>query len=56
MAFSETDIVLQISSPVEAQGANGRFQIRGRDGTMTEMVRNADQPTCAPFYADDVDG
>jgi hypothetical protein len=26
---------------VEAQGANGRFQVRDRDGAMTEIGRNA---------------
>jgi hypothetical protein len=35
--FSEADFVLQIFSTVEAQGANGRFQVRDRDGAMTEM-------------------
>ena len=37
--FSEIDIVLQIFSTVEAQGANALFQVRDRDGAMTEMGR-----------------
>jgi hypothetical protein len=35
--FSEIDIVLQIFSTVGAQGANGRVQVRDRDGAMTEI-------------------
>jgi hypothetical protein len=37
--FAETDIVLQFFSTVEAQGANGRFQVRDRDGAMTGIGR-----------------
>jgi hypothetical protein len=29
---------------VEGQGANGRFQVRDRDGAMTEIRRKADPP------------
>jgi len=35
--FSEIDIVLRIFSTIEAQGANGRFHVRDRDGAMTEI-------------------
>jgi hypothetical protein len=37
LGFSEADIVLQIFQPAEAQGANGRFQVRDRDGAMNMM-------------------
>jgi hypothetical protein len=51
MGFSEIDVVLQIFSTFEAQGTNGLFQVRDRDGAMTKIGRNADQPVSAPFYA-----
>lgn len=35
--LSETDIALQTFMTIEAQGANGRCQVRDRDGAMTEM-------------------
>jgi hypothetical protein len=39
-SFRKSTFVLQIFSTVEAQGANGRFQVGDRDGAMTEMERN----------------
>jgi hypothetical protein len=36
---------------IEAQGANGRFQVRDRDGAMTEIGRVVDPPICTPFSA-----
>jgi hypothetical protein len=35
---------------VEVQGANGRLQVRDRDGAMTEIGRKADQPIRTLFY------
>jgi len=35
--FRESTSSRKFFSPVEAQGANGRFQVRNRDGAMTEI-------------------
>jgi hypothetical protein len=35
--FSEIDIIVQFFSTGETQGANGRFQVRDRDGAITEI-------------------
>jgi hypothetical protein len=40
----EADFVLQFFSTVETQGADGRFQVRDRDGAMSEMGRVVDPP------------
>jgi len=54
--FSVADIVLQIFSMIEVQGANGRFQVRDRDGAMTEIGRVVDPPICTLLYANAAEG
>lgn len=41
MGFSEIDIVPKFFSTVEPQGANGRFQVRDRDGANDRDGREA---------------
>jgi len=54
--FPKSTSFCEIFSTVEARGANGRFQVRDRDGAIIEIGREADPPIRRLLHAIAVEG